>query len=354
MKYLIVFTISSLCLLFTAASPSLLSKLNDQEKLILRSGMLSVQSDIILDISILNSSEVCDIVMIETKEGTIFNVIAAIATELLPEAAKGVCDATIGEPDACNVVYAVTSALVTINGTKIYKGISRGLTWVANRGLTRSKATVETQTYQKAKKVSEVFEFYKRTKCIDWESIYSDPATPAKGPIDCGSPSKLAKEEYSNKALRKAEYLSAYIAKIADKSSSLEDIGMSIELAKKLFADPNQNFVEVSSKNHKGIQQFSIMEYLNRVRSYQYSKVEITWVEIGYVSELRLAQNGDYYGVISIKQHFKGFNGDLKQYEDTTIKKIDVILKRDRVETTEGTHSCWDLYLGNIKVTQTW
>ena len=90
----------------------------------------------------------------------------------LPETTRGLCNATIGDPDVCNAVYDVTSTLVDIRGVKIFKGVTRGLGWIANRGKSVSKATVEASTYQRAKKVKQVFQFYKDMQCMEWASIY--------------------------------------------------------------------------------------------------------------------------------------------------------------------------------------
>jgi len=110
---------------------------------------------------------------------TIFNVIAAVATIHLPDAIYGICKKTIGDPEICNAVYEVSSTLVSLKGSKIHEGLTKGIrytfNWIANRGIKESRATVETNSYQIAKQLKKVFEAY-REKCsgddgIPWKSV---------------------------------------------------------------------------------------------------------------------------------------------------------------------------------------
>ncbi len=131
-------------------------------------------------VDVLEDSESCSIVVLYDEEGNyIINVIAAVATVFLPEVVGGICKRTIGDPDICNSVYDVTSALVSIKGRRIYKGVTKGLSrslnWVANKGSYKSKATIETTSYNIASGLKTVFETY-RHQCsygngIPWESI---------------------------------------------------------------------------------------------------------------------------------------------------------------------------------------
>jgi len=129
---------------------------------------------------LIEQSEACSIYMLEDENGVvIFQVIAAVATAWLPEIVEGFCERTIGDPDICNAVFDVTSMVVTLRGTQIFKGITRGLSsslrWMANRHPITSKATVEATTYKIASGIKTVFELYKercsRGKGIPWESV---------------------------------------------------------------------------------------------------------------------------------------------------------------------------------------
>ena len=136
---------------------------------------LSIPSEEIKSYEIIDKSDGILIVKVETKDGkSIFNVIAAIATAFLPEIVEGICTRTVGDPDACKVAYEVTSALVSLRGTRIYKGISKGLNYVANRGYYNSSAVVETKSYYFASKVKDAFSVYKDYGCVDWKTVQHD------------------------------------------------------------------------------------------------------------------------------------------------------------------------------------
>ncbi len=134
---------------------------------------MTVPEEKILSYKVIDSSSVVQVIEIKTNEGTIiYNVIAAIATNLLPEAVKGICSVTVGDPDACKIAYEATSMLVLMRGTKIYTGIVNSIKYIANRGIERSSATVETFTYKFASNVKSAFEIYKKYGCINWDNVY--------------------------------------------------------------------------------------------------------------------------------------------------------------------------------------
>lgn len=159
-------------------------------------------------------------------------------------------------------------------------------------------------------------------------------------------------KEYSRRAIEKTEYLSRYIQVISDRSSSRSDVASAIDLACKLFLD-EERIVQVSSVNRSNVKTYKIREYFNHLQLLPYTRIEIDWIEIGYVSNLRKGTDGKYYGVITIKQKFTGYNGDLPTYQDVTVKHIEVVLKQVDVGYGGEMIQCWEVFLGNISVKET-
>jgi len=159
-------------------------------------------------------------------------------------------------------------------------------------------------------------------------------------------------KEYSRRALEKTEYLSRYIQVISDQTSGRADVNSAIELAAKLFLDKDR-VVQVSSINRSDVKVYKVFDYLDHLRHLTYTKVEIDWVEIGYVSKLRKGTDGKYYGVITIKQKFTGYRGDLPAYQDITVKHIEVVLQQVKVDYAGSTIKCWEVFLGDISVKET-
>jgi len=165
--------------------------------------------------------------------------------------------------------------------------------------------------------------------------------------------SETQKEEFKEKASRKAKDFGSYIAQIADKSTSLPDINNAIELTIKLFVNEN-SMVQVSSKNTPDKANYKIRKYLNRLSELNYSNVKIETYDYYYASDFRLSPDGNYYATISFAQKFTGYNKEgLPAYEDVTKKNITVVLKRFQ-KTVEGAlQDVWDVYLNDVSVSQT-
>ncbi len=116
------------------------------------------------------------IVKVHDGEHVWFRVIAAISTVYLPEMIQAICVKVTGDTKACEVVYAVTSALVALRGRQIYKSISKqGVThnrkWIAKKGVNRSEAAIETLTYDSARAMKRVFGAYRELGCVKWNNV---------------------------------------------------------------------------------------------------------------------------------------------------------------------------------------
>jgi hypothetical protein len=99
--------------------------------------------------------------------------------------------------------------------------------------------------------------------------------------------------------------------------------------------------------------QTPIRKYLAKLRLLKYSKVLIEWTDISYVSNLRKAPDGNYYGVISLQQKFSGFIDNKMVYSDVTRKNIEVVLKTYKKEVEGESVELWDVFLNNIGISAT-
>jgi len=160
-------------------------------------------------------------------------------------------------------------------------------------------------------------------------------------------------EAFKKEASKKINALSNYISIISDKSIDQPIRQKSIELAVKLFLDKNQ-LVQVSSKNRDAIRSFKIGEYLNRLRVLPYSRVEIEWYDITYVSDFRYGSDGKYYAVATVFQKFRGYSSEGQLiYEDITQKDIEITVGKQVKKVGDQEYKEWDVLLRQISVLET-
>ncbi|MGB1242446.1 MAG: hypothetical protein ACPG49_07990 [Chitinophagales bacterium] len=158
--------------------------------------------------------------------------------------------------------------------------------------------------------------------------------------------------EFEQKALEKARDFGQYIKVIGDKNSNISDASDAIDLAIALFYDENK-IVQVSSLNNTEIVNFAIERYLKRLQLLKYDKVDIEWYDVHKISDIRLGDDGKYYGVITVYQRFTGHLVDGIAYSDVTEKNIEIILEKITKTIGGTTQDVWDVFLGDIKVMET-
>ncbi|NIJ51156.1 hypothetical protein [Dyadobacter arcticus] len=154
-------------------------------------------------------------------------------------------------------------------------------------------------------------------------------------------------KDYSAKGIRRVDEFTSYLRIIGNKSMKSEEKNKAVQQALSLF-EP-QATVAVSSS--KGVKKYPVKEYLNRLKLLPYSKINITWNEVKYVSELKQEADGNYYGIIAAQQVFEGFAANGKvAYGDITKKNIRVKLESYQ-KTIDGKDTVnWEVLLGNIGV----
>ena len=157
-------------------------------------------------------------------------------------------------------------------------------------------------------------------------------------------------EVYSRRALQKTADLGTYLAIISDRSNSMGEANKAVELAVKLFINENAE-VEVSSP--EGRNRYKVRAYLNRLKLLNYDKIEISWTDISYVSDLKKGVDGNYYGVITLQQRFKGFRDNEVVYGDLTEKNIEVMVVPYQKESGGKQEQKWDVFLSDVGVVVT-
>jgi len=160
------------------------------------------------------------------------------------------------------------------------------------------------------------------------------------------------KQAIDSLALEKVRDLSKYIALIGDKGTEYSEAQRVIDRAVELFMDGSE--VGVSSLYREGINYYEVREYLERLMRLNYSKVDIEWYKIEYVSDLERQPDGTYVGVITIFQKFSGYDqeGGLV-YQDVTKKDITLYVKRKETQIAGKLIGFWDVLLGDIRVKET-
>jgi hypothetical protein len=151
------------------------------------------------------------------------------------------------------------------------------------------------------------------------------------------------------KALMNIKELETYLKIISDKDLDAGQVNNAIEQALSLFTTEDVQ-VEVSSKNRTKVQLFPVKVYLNRLGFMKYSKVQIEWYNVQYVSKIRLNPDNSYTGIIEVQQRFTGILGDRKVYEDITRKTVEIVLKSYNVRKDGENVKEWEVFLGNIGI----
>ena len=152
-------------------------------------------------------------------------------------------------------------------------------------------------------------------------------------------------------ALEKVRDLSKYISIIGNKETAWSEANRVIERTLELFLEGSE--MGVSSLYRKKVNYYPIKAYLERLMRLNYEKVNITWFNIQYVSDLVKQPDGRYVGVITIYQKFEGVTKEGLKYVDTTKKDITVYVERKQTQIDGIPIGFWDVLLGDIRVKET-
>ncbi len=180
-----------------------------------------------------------------------------------------------------------------------------------------------------------------------------NPSTDTAAPADF---SRLApdvsRKEFEEKATQKTVQFTQYLKILCDKTADYEEINKAIGQAITLFVNEGA-MIETSSNNRNTISRLKVRDYLLKVKRIQYDKIEIEWTHVQYVSDLKPGPDGNFYGVVSFEQEFRGYRDGKLVYSDITRKNATVVLKTYQKSYEGTTKSIWDVLLSDIGVMST-
>jgi hypothetical protein len=164
------------------------------------------------------------------------------------------------------------------------------------------------------------------------------------------SPSR--KQAIDSLALEKVKDLSKYIAIIGSKETQFSEANRVMDRAEELFAPGAE--MGVSSINTKEIAYYKVRRYFERLMALNYDRINITWYDIQYISDLQRQPDGRFVGVITIYQRFEGTSIETgMNYKDTTKKDITIYVEKKQTQISGRTIEFWDVMLGDVRVTET-
>ncbi len=164
-------------------------------------------------------------------------------------------------------------------------------------------------------------------------------------------PIPMDMEKYRELATFKVKRLQHYIKVISDKSTPSPVAADAVEEALVLFVSDTCS-VQISSINKPDSEprEESIRRYFKNLKSLLYEKVEIEWVDLYFISDLKMDPQGNYVGTVSFVQIFTGYVDGKPVYKDKTTKSVNIILKKyEKYANGEG-EDLWDVLLSDIMV----
>lgn len=164
--------------------------------------------------------------------------------------------------------------------------------------------------------------------------------------------SPARKQAIDSLALEKVKDLSKYITIIGSKETQFSEANRVMDRAEELFAPAAE--MGVSTLNRKEIAYYKVRRYFERLMALNYDRVNITWYDIHYISDLERQPDGRYVGVVTVYQRFEGTSLESGlNYRDTTKKDITIYVEKKQTQIAGRTIEFWDVMLGDIRVTET-
>lgn len=157
---------------------------------------------------------------------------------------------------------------------------------------------------------------------------------------------------FKEKSQRKINEFTDYIVIIADKTQPASKRDLAEREALKLFhKDAIMEASIIKSDGSVSIKQRPMAEYLYRLKTLPYLRVDIKFYDICYVTDFIRAEDGSYRATATIFQDFTGYSGDKIIYHDITKKEIQIII--NLVEDDFFNEKSWQVFLGDVKVAET-
>ncbi len=160
-------------------------------------------------------------------------------------------------------------------------------------------------------------------------------------------------ENFKIKGMQKILQLEGFIKQIADKHTDEFTTTQVIESTTRLFENPDDRIVEVSTTKSPDKIRKKLKNYLNSLHLLNYDNVVIEWAEVNYASDFIPAPDGTYRATIVFSQIFEGYKDNIPVYRDRTTKRTEIILKKYNKEISGSSVEEWDVFLGDISVEHT-
>jgi len=162
-------------------------------------------------------------------------------------------------------------------------------------------------------------------------------------------------EGFEKQAKDDVKDFGGHVEHIASKTYSIFLRKKYIGNALALFADPDENTIEVSVVgNTADVRSESIRAYLNNLLKLSYARVDITWYDFKITHFVKGA-DGNYYATATVFQKFSATNGntEVKQSRRDLVKKeIQVELIKQEAYNGAQRFARWEIKLGDIKIVQ--
>ena len=126
-------------------------------------------------------------------------------------------------------------------------------------------------------------------------------------------------EVFKEQTRQKVDEFTQHIVTIGDKNEPADRRNLAEREALKLFYAGATMEISTAMPDGSVKKAARPMEkYLARLKSLPYTKVEIKFYDIAYVSEFTKGPDGRYYSTATVIQEFTGFSGDNIIYSDVT------------------------------------
>ena len=109
--------------------------------------------------------------------------------------------------------------------------------------------------------------------------------------------------------------------------------------------------IEVINKSMKEPKKLKIRDYLNRVYDYGYTDVKIQWKYINIIGDIKMKDDGFYYGMVRIYQLFEGTAKGFI-YKDITEKDLEVRLEKRYFDDGQKLSYYFNALLGNMTISR--
>jgi hypothetical protein len=162
----------------------------------------------------------------------------------------------------------------------------------------------------------------------------------------------ITRQAFVDKCEQKTRLFTDYLAILCKKNAANEELNKATDQAMALFVSEDA-MVEVSSNNRNTISRYKIRNYLSRLKLVPYDRIEVQWVNVQYVGDLKLGPDGNLHGTVSFEQVFRAYRDNQLIYSDATIKTANILLKMYRTSSEGESGRSWDVLLSDVGVNAT-